>query len=264
MNNKATIQVSQKRYGARLMLAIGIMLSTTTLFPSWHSEFNYERSAAFLRNFIHEGDLVFDVGAGRGGKTYLYLMCKAKVVCFEPEIKCLNRLHTRFDHNDDVIIIPKGLAEQSGSRDFFPCNQVTSISSCFSGWTTEGRFVEYGYTWGELVHIDVTTLDTMIERYGLPKFCTIDVEGFESNVLLGLTQPIPCLSFEFTYERKSEAKKCLDYLTQLGYKKFNFVAGESAFFLFDGSMNAETLLEKIYKENVIGVGLWGFIYAFYE
>lgn len=259
MNYKDTLKNS---YSIRLILIL-ITLSATMLFSSWHSEFSYERSVKFLRNFINEGDLVFDVGANIGNKTFLYVLCKAKVVCFEPEIRCISKLQRKFKDNSNVIIVPKGLAEKQGYIDFFPCNQVTTISSCAIAWATDGRFVEAGYSWAKPIKIEVATLDQMIEQYGIPKFCKIDVEGFEFQVLSGLTQPIPCISFEFTYERKTEAQKCLAILTRLGYKKFNFVIGETAFFFFNEYMDAESLLEKIYKENVVGTGLWGDIYALY-
>ena len=44
----------------------------------------------------------------------------------------------------------------------------------------------------------VTTLDRLIAQHGVPSFIKIDVEGFEDQVLAGLTHPVPALSFEFT------------------------------------------------------------------
>ena len=56
----------------------------------------------------------------------------------------------------------------------------------------------------KLIHYD----DNMISRYGSPEFTKIDVEGYEFEVLNGLSQPIKTISFEFTSEEKKQAFAC--------------------------------------------------------
>ena len=42
----------------------------------------------------------------------------------------------------------------------------------------------------------VTTLQNLMEEFGQPYFIKIDAEGFEQEILSGLSSTIPCLSFE--------------------------------------------------------------------
>ena len=40
-----------------------------------------------------------------------------------------------------------------------------------------------GQVWDTVLNVPMTTLDALIEAYGVPAFVKIDVEGFEADVL---------------------------------------------------------------------------------
>lgn len=73
------------------------------------------------------------------------------------------------------------------------------------------------YTWSAPVKIPITTLDKLIEKYGKPHFIKIDVEGYELEVLKGLTQAINWISFEYTVPEQTQ--KAIDCILQI--QKFN-------------------------------------------
>jgi hypothetical protein len=51
--------------------------------------------------------------------------------------------------------------------------------------------------WDRTVDIRVSTFDDLIGKYGEPAFCKIDVEGYEAEVVRGLSKPLRTLSFGY-------------------------------------------------------------------
>jgi hypothetical protein len=70
--------------------------------------------------------------------------------------------------------------------------------------------------WDRSVEVEVATLDDLIAKHGSPAFCKIDVEGFEVDVLAGLTRPLRALSFEYLPPAHDAALAALDHVERLG------------------------------------------------
>jgi FkbM family methyltransferase len=223
---------------------------------SMHTSASGQATKPTVADWISDGDIVFDVGAYLGSKTDTYLAKGARVVCFEPQPKCVRALREKYQNNRKVTIVDKGLADKSGQTRLLVCNSAPTISTFSRQWLT-GRFADH--LWDRAVPVQVTTLDETIRTYGCPKFCKIDVEGFEFEVLKGLSQRIPYLSFEFTIEFLENAKKCVTHLVDLGYKYFNVGLGENAELVFWEWVSPEALFHHI--EHLNDKLLWGDIYA---
>lgn len=181
---------------------------------------------AFYRQFVPRGGLCFDVGANIGNRTELFLELGARVIAVEPQASCRESLERRF--GDRIILVPAALGPAIGDADLLVASYHT-LSSLSQEWTdavrASGRFSEF--TWDERERVPVTTLDELISSWGKPDFCKIDVEGYELEVLEGLSRPVRALSFEFTVERLETRIAAVEKLDALGMTEFNYSSGES-------------------------------------
>jgi len=245
------------------------MLSLIILF-FFQGLFGVDQSAMlqFVREFVSPGVLVFDVGAHVGNKSAVYLSLGARVVCIEPQPLCVAKLKKRYANNPAVLIEAVGLAEKECFLEMQICSGSTTLSTCSREWSAHSRHRQRGYSWDKLITIPVKTLDQIIEKYGVPDFCKIDVENFELEVFRGLSRPIPCISFEFHTETFHNAIACMDYLENLGYKQFNFAAGEYPYFILNEWVTKQEVIQKL--DDYKGVylkrekdPLWGDIYVRY-
>jgi len=85
----------------------------------------------------------------------------------------------------------------------------------------------------------------MIEKYGSPVFCKIDVEGFEYNVVQGLSKSIKLISLEYASEHVESTIKCILYLEKLGTAEFNYSTGESMVLALLEWISAEKMIDTL-------------------
>jgi FkbM family methyltransferase len=202
-------------------------------------------SEAFYRQFVRDGDLCFDVGANVGNRTEVFLNLGAKVVAIEPQPACVEALRKQYGGNRRLVVIPKALGSRPGVGELMlsPANALSSMSEDWLRTVKKsGRFGAFqANSWKESTAVPITTLDEMIQEFGTPEFCKIDVEGYEAEVLRGLSRPIRVLSFEFTPEFISGTRECLQILAKLGPCEFNYSVGESLRFALGHWVSADEL-----------------------
>jgi FkbM family methyltransferase len=191
---------------------------------------NQEHNAAIrtlYAEFIKSGDLVFDIGANVGNRIVPLLEIGANILAVEPQHKCIQTLQIRFGNK--IKIEPKGVDAKVGSM-IMHISDNTVLSTFSEEWiekTKDQRFK--GSDWQHTQTIEMTTFDELIEKYGKPRFAKIDVEGYEKNVLSGLTYAVDFISLEYAVPEQTESlKECLDLLKNINDKaKCNYCVGEN-------------------------------------
>ena len=214
------------------------------------------------KNILKKDGLCFDIGANVGNKAETFLSYSDKVICVEPQPNCASKITNRFANNPNVVVVNKGCGPMIGKSVLFISNQYNTLSTMsekFIETTKKERF--NGVSWDSSIEVDVTTLDTLIAEHGLPHFCKIDIEGYEPEVLKGLSQAIPYVSVEFTPELKEKTFECIDILLKIdGNYVFNYSEGESEVFTFDNWLTADEMKDFLYKNNDFRVS-FGDLYA---
>jgi FkbM family methyltransferase len=192
-----------------------------------------------IYDLLAPGDLVFDVGANIGDKAAQYLARGARVVCFEPQPNLAAHVRSRFPP-ERVAVEAVALGSEPGTLTLSVCDAAPPISTFSERWRTQGRFAA-NYTWNRAIPVPVETLDRAIERYGVPRFCKIDVEAFEPQVLAGLSTGIPLLSFECHDEMMAETTACLGRLASLGFDAYTVGIGEDPRFAVEWTSSGGVL-----------------------
>lgn len=190
------------------------------------------RAAAMDRlhgNFVQPGELVFDVGAHVGDRVASFRRLGARVVAVEPQRSMVRVLRRLYGRDEAVSIETVGIGRRPGRASMMINTDNPTVSSMSPAFVeaAQGAVGWEAQHWNETVEVEVTTLDALIARHGVPTFIKLDVEGFEAEALLGLSQAVPALSFEFTTIQKDVAISCVQRCSALGYLRFRPALGES-------------------------------------
>jgi FkbM family methyltransferase len=214
------------------------------------------------RPFVGPGDLVFDVGAHLGDRSVAFAALGARVVALEPQPQVVPWLRRLVGRNDSIIVRAEAVGGAAGTARLAISRRTPSVSTLAETWRRKLPEANPGFgrvRWEDAVEVPVITLDALIEIHGLPRFCKIDVEGYEAEVLAGLSYPIPGVSVEFVSGGLEVAVACIHRLGQLGTYEFNAIAGEGREFVFDGWVRSEGIAD--WLGEGAGGALSGDVYA---
>jgi FkbM family methyltransferase len=200
---------------------------------------------ALYKRYLGPGDLALDIGSHVGDRISSFRRLGARVIALEPQpgpARVIRLIHGR----DPLVTCLHSAAGAKPGQLMLRVNSRNPTVSTLSGAFVSAARGAKGWEsqeWDRSLTVLVTTLDALIAEHGLPSFIKIDVEGYEDQVLAGLTQQVPALSFEFTTIAREIAQACIGRLERLGPYRFNVALGETHRLRFAESVSAAAMKE---------------------
>lgn len=236
------------------------------LLGPWNGLLGWEQSLYERRlyaRFIKLGDLVFDIGANLGGKSAAFLSLGAKVVAVEPNPNCIARLSKRFVREIDagrLILLPAAIGRSAGRarlRQFALDGGNASASDIFTAVLEQ----EFGAP-SAVFEVEMIAGASLFERFGMPAFIKIDVEGMDAEVLSTVPRRPRMLSFEFNLSPHLVAMNadCLVEVARLGFTEANFTEAAGTQLLLREWVTPDRILEEI-SRAARGRALWGDVFV---
>jgi FkbM family methyltransferase len=217
---------SRPRFMSRFDRAVGLARSIAIyqLIP-----LRQRRLRRLYGQFVAAGDLVFDVGAHAGNRTRAFASLGCRVLALEPQPDFARLLRVLFSRSPRVQVLQLAASEQDGRITLAVSERTPTVTTLDDPWrrirSREPGFA--GVEWNRQIEIESARLDTLIERFGVPAFVKMDVEGSELRVLNGLSRPLAALSFEYLPTALPEARACVARIAELGEYRYNVSVGES-------------------------------------
>jgi FkbM family methyltransferase len=169
-----------------------------------------------IRKYLNEGDLVFDIGGNIGQYAIPFseiIGNKGKVVSFEPDYRNYSFLqfNTNINKCKNVICQNYGIGGGDSKMEFYRDSETGGRRGSYKKKYVGANFKGLS----DIVYIK--KFDTIISEFGIPNFVKIDVEGFEDEIIGGLSTDLKnCI---FLIEVREETKsKVFKFFNQKKYE----------------------------------------------
>lgn len=171
-------------------------------------------------------NLIYDIGMHRGEDTAFYLKKGFDVVAVEANEELCRECARNFaEHisSGRLTIINKAIAEHNGTIKFYVNEQLSVWGTANPEWEKRNRL--RGAASRE-VEVESTRLQDILEKYGVPYYMKVDIEGFDFlclEALIGLDDKPRYVSAESSATSILDTMRQLILLRRLGYTRFKIV-----------------------------------------
>jgi FkbM family methyltransferase len=164
--------------------------------------------------------MFFDIGANIGRWSLANSTSISKIISVEADPDTYSRLVRNCASQSKIICENYAVCDNSGADiTFYKCTNADTISTLNRGWLADpsSRFGDSSFV---EIKCRTITIDSLIDKYGMPSLIKVDVEGGELQCIRSLTRKVDCLCFEWASETNEITLQCLDYLQTLGFTQF--------------------------------------------
>lgn len=198
----------------------------------YHNPWRVRAWRRFYRGLLAPGDVAFDVGAHVGTRARAMRGAGAKVIAIEPQALFVGFLRRTLPR--DITLIEAALGDEEKVARMAVSSRHPTVSSLQDSFVADaGAAPGFGHVrWDREQLVTVTTLDRLIAEFGQPRYIKIDVEGYELDVLSGLSRPVEMISVEYLPGFPDLARAVMERLGEMGAYRFNPLVGEKAAFLW--------------------------------
>ena len=181
--------------------------------------FEKRKFKTFYSNFIGNSDFAITIGDSNGNISEILLQLGALVLVVEPlpenfvyaEKKLKNYPQTILLHEDIGAFNAQFTYNEAYEKNILPYSSNLTVGADQSV-------------------VKIRTVDELIREYGLPAFIKINANGFENEVLKGITVPILLVSVSFYSYLHSKTTENVRRLMTIGDYEFNWILNEDAKF----------------------------------
>ena len=165
--------------------------------------------------------LIFDLGCHDLDSTCNFLKKGYIIVAVDADISKLRLIYNTFNeyiYSGQIILVNKAIYyKEDNIVDFY-------IQPSQPVWNSLYKNISERENKSYSIKVKTTTLNNLIECYGVPEYCKIDIEGADILALESLNSKLPkfisCESECLGVNDNPEPLKVLNKLHELGYNKF--------------------------------------------